>query len=378
MLRRPPDSIHIQTTIVAMTSSCPYNSLPTRVSNIWVADATLCPPTVGRDGCVVDRNCSLANTTSYQAIGKCSDLKTTVWSHEYLMFIQAADGVGYMTMDMATLPDRVSYMYVLLTFDSYRFLWTHSWCGFSEFNGVTHLEIPTSFQWPANLTTLHFTDNELSSLPPMPPTLTSLHLTGNEFSDPLDFTVLPRSITDLEVINNDYTQIANVDWTNMTSLKFDGIKTITNVTFSSKLTYLYLYSSSITSWVMDSQTYNVLNQLDPIEYPGHATAGFDYLNLTITTSKSACDKVGGNLDEIWTNRGIRMMADGSIEAIKPFTVCVIGASKTMTAGTAGYIVWFVMMALISAGIVFLVRRHGGSKPISTEQRGLDAKLTAVM
>ncbi|KAF0699023.1 Aste57867_10391 [Aphanomyces stellatus] len=302
--------------------SCPYDSLPPQVTTILIADASLCPPQVEDGTCVVDCNCSVVNTTAYQAVGRCLDLAVTSKFTEYPMTIDSIDNSGYMSFALAQFPDHISYMYV-------GFVWAR--CEFiyhSEINNLNELDVPESFHWPRNVTQMHFNNNRLPSLPQLPPTIKSLHLTNNSFSNPKDFEALPSSIIELEVIANKYTAVRNVNWCNMTSVKLSGIQHLDNVVFGPKLTYLYIDSSSVQSWVMNQATFNVLNQLTPIALPGRASAGFDYSNLTINTPQIACSAANGKQQEIWPNRVARQVSRGVVEPSTPFIVCITPGKST--------------------------------------------------
>ncbi|KAG9410986.1 hypothetical protein AC1031_019017 [Aphanomyces cochlioides] len=274
--------------------TCPYSSLPPLVVNITVAGNC----TFGM--CVVDRNCTLINDQSgsapYQAVG---DYLT--YSNTSLAY-RAFDSIASLNVAYARNPDTVH----TLSFLYWR-----------------EILFPANFSWHNNVTRLFYQGTALKNLPPVPPTTTALHLIQNAFADNEDLRSLPTTIKELELSESNYTELNDIDWSNMENLYVASTTTGTTcLTFSlqanlwyqaycqceivvaveilvrfrlgcGKLTGLSsaIRGSKVGNWTLDSNTFAALN-----------TANYSVYNVTADASKSYCEGKNGELRTLWPNR----------------------------------------------------------------------------
>ncbi|KAG9410983.1 hypothetical protein AC1031_019015 [Aphanomyces cochlioides] len=297
-------------------AACSYSSLPSYVYGVVVSDKTLCPAVNAT--CVVNKNtCALVGTgdpsvEDWNAIGSYLDAPTKWYSWDF------SGAFSVLNMDLMVFPNRFSE----LTF--------------------TNISIPngTVFQpWPTNLSRLTFQVSNLktiTTLYPLPSKLEFLFLGVNYLSDTTELSTLPRSVVRLSLERNQYTEIANLDWTRMTQVYLIGcskLQSINMVNFSTAMINLDLTNVQLTKWIMTSDTFKALNStLKPnnTAYDSSSTngdkkyTGYGYYGTTITTSASDCAAVNGKLQELWPDKTERYYKYASAV----FTVCVVGSTSS--------------------------------------------------
>ncbi|ETV92302.1 TKL protein kinase, variant [Aphanomyces invadans] len=296
---------------------CPYGKLPSAFNSVIVSDPSLCPPT--NLTCVVDRSCKYiggSDTVSWNAIGDYSGLppNRTAWSFN--------GGAVCVNVNAAQFPSTITTLKL------------------SNMTFPPDLVKPT---WPAKLKELFIETTNISTIPTnLPSTLSLLFLGGNYLVDAAELNYLPRSVTQLSLENNDYTALANLDWSNMTQVYLSRnpkLKALSNITFSSKIKNLNLENLSLTSWIMDPLTFVALNSsLQPNNTAEDSTftdgskafTGYNYYNLAITTSMSECSSYRGTLTELWPDKRFRNFKYKD----SVFTVCVLPSAATTAVPTA--------------------------------------------
>ncbi|KAF0699529.1 Aste57867_9904 [Aphanomyces stellatus] len=226
-----------------------------------------------------------------------------------------------------------------------------------SFTGFESLTFAKEFQWPANLTTISYESIPAFFYTPVfPPSVTDVTLTTTTITL---LEVLPPNVHTLTLANplpthetmvpNEPLQIGNLDASQLRSLKFDNCRQIANLKLGPALKYVYMGTSQIDGWLMDSTTFDALSSLTPqgnftdSKLPANEGVEYSALSwlkgpLTITTSKATCDSNNGQLRELWPFRkpvvGPAFRANGNETENKTnFMVCVLQPSNEMLVGS---------------------------------------------
>ncbi|KDO29073.1 serine/threonine protein kinase [Saprolegnia parasitica CBS 223.65] len=203
-----------------------------------------------------------------------------------------------------------------------------------SYNQLT--EIPSSMTWPMALQTLNLMVNNLTTLP----------------------TSLPATIRSLDLQSNLMTSLANADLSQLESFATNGnpIRSITNVTFSSKLQTFDCGSSqgtvAITNFIVSPSTYRALNGLNK-----------SCSILPIASDATLCAKANGALQTIWTNNTICVLSDTTPA---PTNLNDIVASDGSSATIVGVVVGVVVLAaLLALGAYCCCRRRKQKLELTT-------------
>ncbi|KAH9162937.1 hypothetical protein LEN26_000723 [Aphanomyces euteiches] len=302
----------------AQAASCPYQALPSNINLIQVWDSQY--STCKTDRCVVDRNCNTADASgkvysqnSYQAFGNFQDAVKTIsaWIWNF--------GGNSIDMSMASYPTWIKYLSISNA-DTIN-LPTPFDCHATTLilKDIKSLTTPTT--WYSELADLTLENVNLKTLPALPSTLTALHVQRNSLSSVAELKSLPSSITLLNVSQNAYTELSSINWRNLRRLYLQNngkLTRITNVTFSSQLVYLQLKGLVLSNWIMDANTYQVLNQLLPERMgPGgtddSGLIGYNVADSTIASDPLDCSTANGAIKSLWDTK---------------YTVCVLQAATT--------------------------------------------------
>ncbi|OQS04937.1 kinase [Thraustotheca clavata] len=150
-------------------------------------------------------------------------------------------------------------------------------------------DFPTNFTWPSTLLELTVVDGDLHNAP----------------------TSLPTSLRSLTLTSTLMTEVNERDWSSLESLRLSGISTISNVIFSSQLQLFNCQNCNITSFTVDTSSYEALNSLAPLDSQG--ATGYNVAG--ITTDSQQCTGRNGAVQDLWGGH-----------------VCVIGASIATASG----------------------------------------------
>ncbi|CAK4492261.1 unnamed protein product [Aphanomyces euteiches] len=302
-------------------ASCPYTNLPASVTNVLVADKSLCP--APNATCVVTKACRYvgwqnvtdltgfenqkANAT-WQAIGDLRGWQPST-RNEWLTLNGLSQAID---MSLFQLNDMVTS----LLFSNMP-LWT----------------APSNFTWPSTTTQLWFANVALQTLPPLPDKLQRLFAFQTKLKTLEDLRKLPPTLTWLQLANNSYTEWTNLDLSALTHFEpwgNENLNRIENVTFSSRLMMLDMREVHLDNWIMDADTFQALNGLQPHYFgqdkekdDGWGYIGYYYANLTIDSNTTECASKRGTIQELWgANKTARQKPyDQSV-----YHVCVLSGS----------------------------------------------------
>ncbi|KAF0739122.1 hypothetical protein Ae201684_005296 [Aphanomyces euteiches] len=148
---------------------------------------------------------------------------------------------------------------------------------------------------------------------------------------------LPATLTWLQLADNAYTELANLDFSGLTHFEGWGNKHLTrieNVTFSRRLVMLDMNNVHLQSWIMTTDTYKAVNALKP-SFVGddnerdskHGILGYTYSNLTIDSNATECTAMHGTIQELWGNN---KTARAKLYNQATFRVCVLSNAPTDT------------------------------------------------
>ncbi|KAF0697115.1 Aste57867_12181 [Aphanomyces stellatus] len=308
------------------SSACPYTALQTKLPSnrrvIVVSDTKQC----GAQGvpCVLDvTNCSvLNNDTDWFAIGSYLNYPDT-----YQHFIADDDKLLNINVDLMEFrPDMTSL-------------------GFSYFN----FALPNRFQWPQNLSQLHFTGNNFSAMLQSPSTIHSLSYQDNQLNNVTELqTMLPPPLQILNIGKNAYEYLADLNFNRLTHLYLHEnhqLRDLANITFSEKLQYLDLSSLALENWFMDSTTFDLLSTLVK---RGKNASGQNFsipatlVGANFTNATSKCSQCNGTCSQPDAN-------------IPSFIVCVTG-TKLSAGAIAGIVVGAIAFAAMVGIVVFCYMR----------------------
>ncbi|CAK4380818.1 unnamed protein product [Aphanomyces euteiches] len=336
-------------------ASCPYTNLPASVTNVLVADKSLCP--APNATCVVTKACRYvgwqnvtdltgfenqkANAT-WQAIGDLRGWQPST-RNEWLTLNGLSQAID---MSLFQLNDMVTS----LLFSNMP-LWT----------------APSNFTWPSTTTQLWFANVALQTLPPLPDKLQRLFAFQTKLKTLEDLRKLPPTLTWLQLANNSYTEWTNLDLSALTHFEpwgNENLNRIENVTFSSRLMMLDMREVHLDNWIMDADTFQALNGLQPHYFgqdkekdDGWGYIGYYYANLTIDSNTTECASKRGTIQELWgANKTARQKPyDQSV-----YHVCVLsdGATSNSSSLSIGAIAGISVGGAALIGIVvFVVMRR---------------------
>ncbi|KAF0720178.1 Aste57867_501 [Aphanomyces stellatus] len=160
---------------------------------------------------------------------------------------------------------------------------------------ISTLEIlPFNFSWPSNMTRVTISGTSLQNIPStLPPNMTSIDLQRNYL---FDFTNLPPTVTNLNVANNAYAQIRNVDLTHLESLNLSSnpLRTFVNVRLSRRLLAIDFSGCQLTNVTIDNSTFDALKALSSW------TSGAKGFRADNASAITTC--TNGRLETLWPNQ----------------------------------------------------------------------------
>ncbi|KAH9114965.1 hypothetical protein AeMF1_010984 [Aphanomyces euteiches] len=197
--------------------------------------------------------------------------------------------------------------------------------------------LPSTFAWPSTSTQLQLTNIPLSSLPRLPDKIQRLFAYQCQLKTLDELRKLPATLTWLQLVDNAYTELANLDFSGLTHFEGWGNKHLTrieNVTFSRRLVMLDMNNVHLQSWIMTTDTYKAVNALEP-SFVGddnerdskHGILGYTYSNLTIDSNATECTAMHGTIQELWGNN---KTARAKPYNQATFRVCVLSNAPTDT------------------------------------------------
>ncbi|KAF0687217.1 Aste57867_21013 [Aphanomyces stellatus] len=284
------------------SKTCPYKD---RVSgNIIIANNDFCPSR-GKQ-CVITPDCTVVSDMySFKYVGDFSDLSRSM--DDVTLLSSITDTID---LTFAKLPDTITS----LTFSSFKIF----------------KEPPVTFHWPENLYKITYEYNNAQTFAPIiPRSVQSLAIRADTIDQPRR---IPPNAKRLQL--NARKTISKIDATGVTRLYIGrvGKCSISHLKVNSSLELIYFKNDGITGWVMDAETFDVVNQLKPQgNYSNSELAemkGFFFdiptsgPPFSITTSKEECDRSGGQLQEL---QQFRQVSHGPFrEGVKAtFIVCVL-------------------------------------------------------
>ncbi|KAF0713046.1 hypothetical protein As57867_004534, partial [Aphanomyces stellatus] len=255
-------------------AACSYNTgLAKGVINIQVCDKTLCGST---GECVVDKACVLqpANS-SWQAVGSYVDCRNKQ--------VTLSPGAG-ISIDMSKAVFSNDTTYIVLQ--------------------KMALSFTTPPIWPNALLRMDFIDVEL----------------------PAGSLNLPSSINDVNVLSSKAAEFPqfNISVMYMDLINNPNMRRIANLRVNNTLRIINM---TVTSWVIDTATYKILNGLWGGMY-GYSGGGYDCYNSTIESDPTECAAQGGTIKPIFTDNGNRPWYKNATYTNAVFTVCVLSASSS--------------------------------------------------
>ncbi|CAK4131854.1 unnamed protein product [Aphanomyces euteiches] len=266
----------VQLLVGVATAKCVYDALPTSVSRILIWDGSLCPSK--KTFCVVNRSCAVVDTTgsdTADAIGNFSDCPVSSvrfaakidQSAQWTYFVAPPNVVNLTIARCKTFDPPATFQWpqrlAILTFDGVDNI---SWPRSTQVPRLTNLNIDNcsiqNYSFPSSVKSLSIINSNLQTIPAqLPQSLDSLTLDGNPISTLSD---VPSSLTYLSAASTRLTVVENLDFTNLVTLDVSStpLRTINNVSFSSKLATFNLTNVTLDNWTMDQATFNALNRND--------------------------------------------------------------------------------------------------------------------
>ncbi|KAF0694076.1 Aste57867_15024 [Aphanomyces stellatus] len=329
-------------------AACPYNSLPSDVTNVCAYDKTECQSASLTRPCVLDRQtCAIVPGGDCNAVGSYADCNSTFkWS--FGMCVDRINGPFYV-QELTMTPNIQRLDFYCLA-----------------------VVLPPTMKWPPNLHYLYFNYANLTSIPPVPPTVVMLGLEGNLLRESSELAKLSKEIIYVAIPNNTFTELTNLDWAHLNYAYLNdnkNLRRIQNVSFGENLLTLYdvaprhlfdrfcsdLTNLYITSWVMSNATYKLLETRLTPEHPQQDTgfagnialAGYMVNGTIINSDQGECDQLKGSRVELWSKTSRNRF---SINANQKFMVCVLSDAvpSTSTGLSSGAIVGII------AGVVVVV------------------------
>ncbi|ETW03765.1 TKL protein kinase, variant [Aphanomyces invadans] len=299
----------------AANDACVYSRLAPSWTNVLVCDQSLCPP--ANTTCIVDSaTCRFLGTSdkvSWDSIGSFKDVPAKFSSWSFM------GGRNVINLDMSGFPDRFTEL---------------------KFTNVSLPTPSTMPPWPSHLLQLTMQSGNLksiSTLSPFPPSLQLLYLGANFLSSSDDLQAVPPSVTQLSLQNNDYTEIADQDWTRMSTVNLQDcglLRSINMVQFSTAIVNLDLSYLTLTRWIMDNSTFKALTTslrpnttVQDAKRDDRRYLGYHYYGTSIRTDPTECRGLNGVIQELWADKALR----DAKYAAEVYTVCVIQENSRATA-----------------------------------------------
>ncbi|KAF0698228.1 Aste57867_11132 [Aphanomyces stellatus] len=324
------------------STACPYTSLPSDVTNVCAFNKTECKSAAP---CVVNRQtCAVVPNGACTAVGSYGDCNSTFeWT--FGMCDKPYKGPFY--LQEMTMTPSIQRM---------------------DFNCLSPV-VPATMKWPPNLHFLYFNYGNLTSIPAVPSTLVTLGMPGNQLRESSELAKLSKAITYLAISNNAYSELINLDWTNLTYIYMadnKNLRRIQNVTLGDNLLTLELTNLNLTSWIMSNATFKLLETKLTPEHPqrdasfvgSSINAGYLVNGTSINSDQAECDQLKGTRVEIWSKTTNNRFPDN---VGKKYMVCVLpdegpstnsGLSTAAIAGIAASAV-----VLVGLGAFLIIRRR---------------------
>ncbi|KAF0698231.1 Aste57867_11135 [Aphanomyces stellatus] len=324
------------------SAACPYSSLPSDVTSVCAFNKIDCQNASLTTWCVVDRKtCAVVPGGDCNAVGSYTDMNETAVSFGDC---EKPYGGPVYLQELVMTPQIQQLNFKCLS-----------------------PVIPVTMKWPPNLLYLYFYYGHVMSIPTVPSTLLALGMPGCQLRECNELTTLSKSIIYLDISNNAYSELTNLDWTNLTYVKLGNnknLRRIQNVTFGDKLLALDLTNLVLTSWIMSDATYKFLELKLTPEHPqtdvsfknGSTTAGYMVNGASINSDQAECEQLKGTRVEIWSKTKPYRIRDNMN---KTYMVCVLPEPSTNSGLSTAAIVGIAAGAvvLVGLGAFFVIRRH---------------------
>ncbi|KAF0699019.1 Aste57867_10387 [Aphanomyces stellatus] len=342
-------------------NACPYADMPTTINRIFTYND--CPKTL----CIVNRSCAVVGDKAgwYDALGNFSMVKSNAWDFDGIWIAGNPEPNWTMpVVDVSKLALPASVTLIKWSTLAFQGISSSGWStnvSMLELRNISSIRslvlpptltslaildatIPTSFSFEAlpNLVNLTFRNNDVSEIPDLPDRIKYLTLRNTTLKK---FPVLPRGlvslifensalsslnvlknipsgVTELSIRFNTYEELSNLNFTQMSRLSIDEMPKLTrliNVSFSDKISFLGMTKLNVSFWLLSNSTFNVLDNLPPIQPPkmmGYASDG-----LSITSNPDECGMNGGSIQPLWEK--FRSFREIGTEKTKIYTVCVL-------------------------------------------------------
>ncbi|EQC29201.1 TKL protein kinase [Saprolegnia diclina VS20] len=172
---------------------------------------------------------------------------------------------------------------------------------FVNFRDAHLSALPPLWTWPASLLSVILDENEIRTFPtPLPPNLKRLSIQWNNVTT---MPALPPTVAFVNMYGNNVSTLSNLDLSSVTylSLGRNPLRTISNVLFSTNMTFFDCAGCPLTNVTLSEDAYNALNKLKAWDRNPNVYDGFNF-DTDATVDAAACTRQGGSVKYLWAGR----------------------------------------------------------------------------